>query len=61
MEQRGRNDGLSTRNGEGLRERTRMLSSIWKGAEQFTALLEIEGSGAGEGHLVCSHTAILIK
>lgn len=40
---------------------TWMLSCILKGAEEFTVLLGVEGSGEGDGHLIWSHAAVPIK
>lgn len=37
------------------------MSCIVKDAEEFTVLLEMEGSGENGGHLVWSYAAILIK
>lgn len=60
-QRKAKSDCLSRGNAEGSREMTWMLKCIFKAADELTVLLEMEGSGRGDGHLVWSHTAILIK
>lgn len=58
---KARSDCLSRGNWEGSRETTWILNCIFKDTGELTVLLEMKGSGEGDGHLVWSHTAILIK
>ena len=56
-----KSDFLSRGNAGGSREMTWMPKCIFKAVDELTVLLEMEGSGRGDGHLVWLHTAILIK